>query len=77
MGGTSTPFNTFPYGGGHIPPSSPSLSGTHQQSVRTLTLIYMDISSHPPFRIGSKHFSNNFDNLLFLAVLTSEAILSA
>jgi hypothetical protein len=30
MGGTSTPFNTFPYGGGHIPPSSPSLSSTHQ-----------------------------------------------
>jgi hypothetical protein len=33
MGGTPTPFNTFPYGGGHIPPSSPSLGGTHQQSV--------------------------------------------
>jgi hypothetical protein len=32
MGGTSTPFNAFPYGGGHIPPSSPSLGGTHQQS---------------------------------------------
>jgi hypothetical protein len=33
MGGNSSPFNDFPYGGGHIPPSSPSLSGTHQQSV--------------------------------------------
>ena len=33
MGGTPAPFNTFPYGGGHIPPSSPSLGGTHQQSV--------------------------------------------
>jgi hypothetical protein len=32
MGGTFTPFNAFPYGGGHIPPSSPSLGGTHQQS---------------------------------------------
>jgi hypothetical protein len=32
MGGTSTPFNTFPYGGGHIPPSAPLLGGTHQQS---------------------------------------------
>jgi hypothetical protein len=32
MGGTSAPFNAFPYGGGHIPPSSPSLGGTHQQS---------------------------------------------
>jgi hypothetical protein len=30
MGGTSTPFITFPYGGGHMPPSSPSLSGVHQ-----------------------------------------------
>jgi hypothetical protein len=32
--GTSSPFNAFPYGGGHIPPSSPSLSGTHQQSAK-------------------------------------------
>jgi hypothetical protein len=32
MGGTPTPFNAFPYGGGHIPPLSPSLSGTHKQS---------------------------------------------
>jgi hypothetical protein len=33
MGGTPIPFNAFPYGGGHIPPSSPSLGGSHQQSV--------------------------------------------
>jgi hypothetical protein len=33
MGGTSTPFNTFPYRGGHIPPLSPSFSGTHQPFV--------------------------------------------
>jgi hypothetical protein len=32
MGGTPAPFNAFPYGGGHIPHSSPSLGGTHQQS---------------------------------------------
>jgi hypothetical protein len=32
IGGTSTPFNAFPYGGGHIPPSSPLLGGAHQQS---------------------------------------------
>jgi hypothetical protein len=32
MGGTSSPYNAFPYGGGHIPPSSPSLSGAHQHS---------------------------------------------
>jgi hypothetical protein len=30
--GTPVPFNTFPYAGGHIPPSSPSLGGPHQQS---------------------------------------------
>jgi hypothetical protein len=27
MGGTPAPFNTFPYRGGHTPPSSPSLGG--------------------------------------------------
>ena len=31
--GTPTPFNVFPYRGGHIPPSFPSLGGSHQQSV--------------------------------------------
>jgi hypothetical protein len=37
----------------------------------------MDIGGHPPFTIGSKHFSGNFGNLLFLVVLTSGAILRA
>jgi hypothetical protein len=32
MGGTSYPFIAFPCGGGHIPPSPPSLGGMHQQS---------------------------------------------
>jgi hypothetical protein len=32
LGGISVPFNAFPYAGGHIPPSSPSLGGSHQQS---------------------------------------------
>jgi hypothetical protein len=32
LGGIPVPFNAFPYAGGHIPPSSPSLSGLHQQS---------------------------------------------
>jgi hypothetical protein len=32
LGGIPIPFNDFPYVGGHIPPSSPSLSGLHQQS---------------------------------------------
>jgi hypothetical protein len=33
LGGIPVPFNAFPYAGGHIPPSSPSLGGPHQQSV--------------------------------------------
>jgi hypothetical protein len=33
LGGTFVTFNAFPYAGGHIPPSSPSLGGHHQQSV--------------------------------------------
>jgi hypothetical protein len=37
MGGTLVPFNAFPYAGGHIPPSSPSLGGSHQQSARQPT----------------------------------------
>jgi hypothetical protein len=40
-------------------------------------LIHMDIGGHPPFPIGSKQFSGNFGNLLFLAVLTFGAILRA
>jgi hypothetical protein len=35
MGGTSTPYTYFPYGGDHIPPSSPLLDGTHQHSARS------------------------------------------
>jgi hypothetical protein len=30
-------------------------------------LIQVDIGGHPPFLTGSKQFSDNFDNLLFLA----------
>jgi hypothetical protein len=33
MGGISAPYNSFPYEGGHIPPSSPSLDGAHQHFV--------------------------------------------
>jgi hypothetical protein len=32
--GTTSPFNAIPYGGGHIPPSSPSLGGAFQQPIR-------------------------------------------
>jgi hypothetical protein len=31
--GTLVPFNAIPYGGGHIPPSSPSLGGAFQQPI--------------------------------------------
>jgi len=31
--GTIAPSNAIPYGGGHIPPPSPSLSGTFQQTI--------------------------------------------
>jgi hypothetical protein len=30
-------------------------------------LIQVDTDGHPPFPTGSKQFSHNFDNLLFLA----------
>jgi hypothetical protein len=40
-------------------------------------LIHMDIGGHPPFPTSSKQFSDNFGNLLFLAVLTFGAILRA
>jgi hypothetical protein len=42
-----------------------------------IELIQMDIGGHPPFSTGSKQFSDNFGNLLFLVVLTSKAILRA
>jgi hypothetical protein len=31
-------------------------------------MIQVDIGGHPPFPTGSKQFSGNFDNLLFLTV---------
>jgi hypothetical protein len=33
MGSTSSPYNAFPNGGGHIPPSPPSLGNVHQHSI--------------------------------------------
>jgi hypothetical protein len=33
-GGTHALFNAFPYAGGHLTPSSPSLGGPHQQTAR-------------------------------------------
>jgi hypothetical protein len=47
MGGTSASFNAFPYGGGHIPPLSPSLGGAYQHSTRPNT-------HHSSFGAGSQ-----------------------
>jgi hypothetical protein len=35
--------------------------------IGVLSLIQVDIGGHPPFPTGSKQFSGNFGNLLFLA----------
>jgi hypothetical protein len=50
-----------------------SLSPEHSTQWRPLLpkeggLIQVDIGGHPPFSTGSKQFSGNFGNLLFLAV---------
>jgi hypothetical protein len=47
------------------------VQGTPKTSIKSLKfhtkLIQVDIGGHPPFSTGSKQFSGNFDNLLFLA----------
>jgi hypothetical protein len=43
----------------------------------TQNMIQVGVDDHPPFPTGSKQFSDNFGNLLFLVVLTSGAILRA
>jgi hypothetical protein len=64
LGGTPVPFNAFPYAGGHIPPSSPSLGGPHQQSVGqpTHNSLFGAGSQGPPSHsmpVGSTPFSWN------------------
>jgi hypothetical protein len=64
MGGTPTPFNDFPYGGVHIPPSSPSLGGSHQPSVGqpTHNSLFGAGSQGPPshsMSVGLTSFSLN------------------
>jgi hypothetical protein len=75
MGGTPTPFNAFPYGGGHIPPSSPSLGGSHQQSTGKPTYhsLFGAGSQGPPLHnmlVGSTPFSlaETFGNNAFSSV---------
>jgi hypothetical protein len=43
-------------------------SSIEKTPTHTTTLIQVDIGGHPPFPTGSKQFSGNFGNLLFLAV---------
>jgi hypothetical protein len=55
---------------GHIGHSSISHDNFAKNIVLILmrVLIQVDIDGHPPFPTGSKQFSDNFGNLLFLAV---------
>jgi hypothetical protein len=62
LGGTPVRFNAFLYGGGHIPPSSPSLGGSHQQSTKqhTPNSLFGAGSQGPPSHsmpVGSTWFS--------------------
>jgi hypothetical protein len=75
MGGTPTPFKDFPYRGGHIPPSSPSLGGSHQPSARqpTHNSLFGVGSQGPPSHsmpVGSTPFSwkKTFGNNTFSSV---------
>jgi hypothetical protein len=77
MGGTSAPFIAFPYGGGHIPPSSPSLGGVPQHSVGpNVNLFGAGSQALPPYNmsVGSTPFSlfGAFGNNAF-----SSAVISA
>jgi hypothetical protein len=50
LGGIPIPFNAFPYIGGHISPSSPSLGGLHQQSAEQpahMSSVVEDLSQTP------------------------------
>jgi hypothetical protein len=78
LGGTPVPFNAFPYAGGHIPPSSPSLGGLHQQSAGqpTHNSLFGAGSQGPPAHsmpVGSTPFSWNrtFGNNTFLSAAFS------
>jgi hypothetical protein len=60
MGGTYDSFITFPYGGGHIPPSSPSLDSVPQHSVEPNINLFGEGSQElPPYNmsVGSTPFS--------------------
>jgi hypothetical protein len=74
----ATPYNTFPYGGGHIPPLSPSLDGDHQHSTwpnTNYSLFGAGSQGLPSYNIpfGSTSFSlfDTFGNDAFLSATVS------
>jgi hypothetical protein len=72
MGGTSAPYNAFPYDGGHIPPSSPSLGDASQQPVwPTMNYNLSGAGSQGPSsnttQVGSLSFS------LFMHLVTTHS----
>jgi hypothetical protein len=78
LGGTPITFNAFPYAGGHIPPSSPLLHRSHQQSTGqpTHNSLFGVGSQGPPSHsmpVGSTLFSWNgmFGNNTFSLVAFS------
>jgi hypothetical protein len=76
MGGTSSPYIDFLYGGGHIPPSSPSLDGVHQHSIGPNVNSFGVGSQELPsynMSVGSTSFSffSAFGNNAFLSASVS------
>jgi hypothetical protein len=70
--GTTAPFKSIPYGGGHIPPPSPSLGGMFQQPIGpNANYSLFSGGSHGPSSymtlVGSMHFSlfDTFGNNTF------------
>jgi hypothetical protein len=75
--GTTAPFNAIPYGGGHIPPPSPSLGGMFQQSIGpNANYSFFSGGSLGPssymMLVGSMSFSlfGAFGNNIFLRLLS-------
>jgi hypothetical protein len=52
IGGTSSPYNSFPYDGGHIPPSSPSLDDASENPI-------WSNMNYSLFKSGSQGSSSN------------------
>jgi hypothetical protein len=75
--GTTAPFNAIPYGGGHIPPPSPSLGGAFQQpfKINTSSILfsggshgphsYMTLVGSMPFSLFGAFRNNNFSSSAF------------